>query len=118
VRPLYSCSTPSTSSSVAAPELHLQQQLHQKQSIPGEVTVETKTKDKEEEAQETENKNTKKERKQREKDIDYRERETDTETKKNEDKKTKKKKHRTEPMRHREGDLRCVLCKDRKVFSF
>jgi hypothetical protein len=33
---LYSCSTPSTSSSVAAPGLHLQQQLHQKQSIPGE----------------------------------------------------------------------------------
>jgi hypothetical protein len=43
---LYSCSTPSTSSSVAAPGLHLQQQLHQKQSIPGEeITVETKTKD-------------------------------------------------------------------------
>jgi hypothetical protein len=35
-RLVYSCSTPSTSSSVAAPQLHLQQQLHQKQSIPGE----------------------------------------------------------------------------------
>jgi len=36
-RLVYSCNTPSTLSSVAAPKLHLQQQLHQKvQSIPGE----------------------------------------------------------------------------------
>jgi len=37
-RLVYSCSTPSFPSSAAAPvpKLHLQQQLHQKQSIPGE----------------------------------------------------------------------------------